>query len=125
VSNKLVALAIAIGQREGFGIEGDIPTRLNNPGDLLYARQVNAAPHAVTGLDGKVRVYASFKTLADGWAALYAQIRLDAGRGKTLAEFIDKYAPGSDGNDPASYLAFVMRQISCQNASAKLAELIA
>jgi hypothetical protein len=123
--SKLVSLAIAIGRREGFGIAGDIPTRLNNPGDLMFARQKNAAPAAITGRDGKVRIYASFKTLADGWAALYAQIRLDAGRGKTLEEFIDKYAPGSDDNDPASYLAFVMRQIGCQDKTTKLSTLIA
>jgi hypothetical protein len=121
----LMRVAQAIAKREGFGVAGTVPTRLNNPGDLTYAEQHNALPHGVTGRDGKLRVYAAFPSPMDGWLALYNQIRLDAGRGLSLRAFIKKYAPAADDNDPNSYLAFVMRFIGCQNPETKLAELIA
>jgi hypothetical protein len=115
----------AIARREGFHIPGSVPQRLNNPGDLMYAGQVKAEPHSIHGSDGKVRVYAEFPTVADGWAALETQIRLDAKRGLTLQEFIRKYAPASDANDPASYLAFVMRALGLSDPNIRLAAVIA
>ncbi len=119
-------LAKAIARQEGFGLPGrNIPTRMNNPGDLMFAHQVGATPNPVTGADGKIRVYASFVTPDAGFTALKNQIRLDAGRGLTLAQFIRKYAPASDGNDPNSYLAYVQRAMGEQNPARPLAELIA
>ena len=120
----LMRLSQAIAKREGFGLAGTVPTRLNNPGDLIYAHQHDALPHGVTGRDGKLRVYAAFPSVMDGWLALYNQIRLDAGRGLTLRAFIAKYAPASDDNDPASYLQFVMRFTHCQDPETKLSDLI-
>jgi hypothetical protein len=121
----LMILAQAIAKREGFGIPGTVPTRLNNPGDLMYAHQDGALPHGVTGTDGRLRVYAAFASVMDGWRALYNQIRLDAGRGLTLAEFIGKYAPATDHNNTSSYLSFVMHACQVQNPAMKLSELIA
>jgi hypothetical protein len=121
---NLGKLAIAIALREGDDRPGTVPERLNNPGDLMYVRQVGAKPHPIVGKDGKTRVYAEFPTALAGWVALFEQIRLDAARGKTLEEFIGKYAPASDNNDPTSYLSFVMRQLGCQNPKTKLADLV-
>ena len=65
---RVSALAKAIGQAEGFGKKNTLPTRKHNPGDLKTM--------------GKYRV---FKTDAEGWAALQAQIvRILVGRSKTF-----------------------------------------
>lgn len=119
-------LANAVARREGYGAAGkpNIPTRLNNPGDLMFAHQTGAVPHPVVGVDGKTRVYAAFATPAAGFYALKAQIRLDASRGETLAQFVNRYAPASDGNDPASYLAYVMKAMGVSDSSVTLASVI-
>jgi hypothetical protein len=125
VTAPIDILIAAIEQREGFGIPGALPTRINNPGDLIFAHQHNAIPHAVAGKDGKTRIYAAFLTLADGLNALRIQICLNASRGDTLAQFIGRYAPASDGNDPTSYLAAVMRALGVTDATRKLQDIIA
>lgn len=110
--SKLDILISAIERREGFDPTGrsrDLPTRANNPGDLMFAGQLGASPYPVVGTDGKTRIYASFPTVAEGLAALRVQIYLNANRdGDTLDRFIYRYAPASDQNDPGSYLAGVM-----------------
>lgn len=117
-------LMLAIAQQEGYGRTGKVPTRLNNPGDLMFAHQANAKPHAITGADGKVRTYAEFAKIEDGFAALRRQIYLDRERGLTLAEFVRKYAPASDGNNPSAYMKFLMGELGVDNPDAKLADVI-
>ncbi len=115
MTTKLQVLSESIAKREGFYVTEEqarqrgihwptIPQRLNNPGDLMFAGQLGATDHPVTGVDGKVRHYAEFETEEAGWTALSRQILLDAKRGLTLRSFINKYAPAEDGNDPKSYL---------------------
>ena len=84
---RLEELIAAIERQEGFPKPGTLPTRLNNPGDLIWANQRGATPHAVTGADKKVRIFASFTTLALGILALKVQIAIDAQakRHETLA----------------------------------------
>lgn len=72
----------------------------NNPGNLRFAGQ----PGAVQGEGG----FARFPTVEAGVKALENQIKLDASRGLTLAQFINKYAPPSE-NDTAKYISDVMR----------------
>jgi hypothetical protein len=122
---SLDQLKRAIAHEEGADRVGTVPQRLNNPGDLVYAHQPNAKPHPITGKDGKVRIYAEFDTPEHGWDALERQIRLDASRGLTLAEFVRKYAPASDANNPTSYLAGVMRAIGVTDAKIRLSAIIA
>lgn len=62
----------------------------NNPGNLRYVGQAGAKP----GKGG----FASFPTPEAGVKALSSQIQLDAGRGHTLASFINKYAPPVENN---------------------------
>jgi hypothetical protein len=118
VTTKLQVISESIAKREGFYVTQDqarsrgihwptIPQRLNNPGDLMFAGQSGATDHPVTGVDGKVRHYAEFESEDAGWTALSRQIMLDAKRGLTLRQFINKYAPAEDGNDPKSYLSQV------------------
>jgi hypothetical protein len=121
---NLEKLKQAIAQREGFAHIGSVPNRTNNPGDLIFVHQHGAKPYYVLGRDGIYRVYASFETSEEGWAALEAQIKLDAARGETLEQFIEKYSPASDGNDPESYLAFVMRELGIEDKTMKLTDVI-
>jgi hypothetical protein len=62
----------------------------NNPGNLRFAGQ----PGAVQGQGG----FARFQSPQHGYQSLVRQVSLDAGRGKTLAQFIAKYAPPTENN---------------------------
>jgi hypothetical protein len=67
----------------------------NNPGNLKFAHQTGATH----GLGG----FARFESPEAGHEALLNQVRLDAGRGYTLAQHITKYAPPSE-NETALYV---------------------
>lgn len=66
------ALALAIAHAEGYGIPGTIPTRANNPGDLVETTSPKTRPTLGTE---RISVYA---TAADGWRALHHQLQLIA-----------------------------------------------
>ena len=67
-SPKVVQLAHAIAQAEGFNLKGSIPARCANPGDLKG-----------THFPGQIGVckggHARFRNAAAGWAALYNQVQ--------------------------------------------------
>jgi len=67
-SPKVVLLAHAIAQAEGYGVPHSIPNRCKNPGDLKG-----------THFPGQVGVckggHARFGTAQAGWAALYNQVQ--------------------------------------------------
>lgn len=67
----------------------------NNPGNLRFAGQEGATQ----GEGG----FARFNSPEAGVQALERQIKLDASRGLTLAQFINKYAPPSE-NDTQKYV---------------------
>ncbi len=67
----------------------------NNPGNLRFAGQDGAS-------EGKGG-FASFSSPQEGFNALQNQIKLDAGRGLSLADFISKFAPPSE-NDTQNYI---------------------
>lgn len=90
------------------------PNRNNNPGNLMYAGQRGAIGKDEQG-------FAVFDTVDSGWAALYRQIQLDAGRGFDLKGFINKYAPPS-ANDTNAYLQFLIDQIGI-NANTLLSQI--
>jgi len=68
----------------------------NNPGNLRFANQSGATP----GEGG----FAKFPTPEAGVKALTSQVKLDQGRGHTLASFIAKFAPPSE-NNTAQYIS--------------------
>jgi hypothetical protein len=80
-------------------VEGYYPGSLaysnNNPGNLIYAGQAGAT----LGAGG----FARFSTYQDGLDALNNQIQLYAGRGLTIQQMMNIYAPASDGNNPGAY----------------------
>lgn len=84
---------------EGY-YPGSLAYRNNNPGNLRPAGQPGCTP--VSSASGQ---FCSFDSYSDGYQALLNQISLDASRGLTIAQFLQKYAPASDSNDPTSYAA--------------------
>jgi len=91
---SLIASAIASG--EGFFVNGSLPQRDNNPGDL------RAAPWLVHPVI--VDDFWKASLLAQGIAGLYHQIALDIARGYTLRQLIEAWAPASDGNNTENYV---------------------
>jgi hypothetical protein len=72
----------------------------NNPGNLKFVGQ-DGASQGEPAEDGGH--WAAFETPEDGVAALNRQIELDATRGKTVREFVTKYAP-PNSNDTDTYI---------------------
>jgi hypothetical protein len=103
-------LADAIAHQEGYYVDGSLPQRNNNPGDLRHG---NAETHP----DNQPDAVGSFATPELGWAALNRQLKIDAGRSWTLSQLIDSYAPPGppDFNDTAAYLAYVMNYVGCDS----------
>lgn len=96
-------LARLIAQREGFGIQGDIPTRNHNPGDLEHAPgETHDGPSPVGW----------FATDDEGWAALERQLQLFADRQMTLRAAIYTFAPPAQ-NDSEGYLNFICTGLGC------------
>jgi len=101
-------LAQAIGREEGFGIPGDVPTRNNNPGDLLHApgeTHPADAPHSV----------GSFPDAATGWTRLENQLveYTTEHPGITLRQMIAQYYAPPPQNDPARYIQNVCSFLNC------------
>lgn len=61
-------IAQAIARAEGFYVNGSIPQRLNNPGDLT----VDLTGRGI----GKEGMFIRYATPEDGWQALYTQIEM-------------------------------------------------
>ena len=111
----MTKLAQLIAREEGFFRSGTLPARNNNPGDLRHSphSQHPGEPNAIGVID----------SVADGWADLDRQLWLDSRKltttdpetgarvplhAFTLRDAIYSWAPPSDGNDSARYLADVV-----------------
>ena len=83
----------------------NIPTRLNNPGDLKEAGQANSTPDS-SG-------FATFPTPQDGYTALLndVQSKINKNPNDTLEQFAGIYAPPSDGNNTGKYTADLANQL--------------
>lgn len=100
------AIASAIQTQEGYS-PGTLAYTNNNPGNLRFVGQ----PGATQGAGG----FAQFSSYSAGLAALNNQITLDAVRGSdaagrpinTMSDLISSWAPASDGNNTAAYIASV------------------
>ena len=92
---SIQSVANTIQTIEGY-YPGSLAYRNNNPGNLEYAGQAGATQ------SGRWAVFSSYD---QGYNALENQIQIDANRGLTIQQFINKYAPAKDGNDPTSYAA--------------------
>jgi hypothetical protein len=93
-------LADAIAHQEGFYVQGSLPQRNNNPGDLRHG---NGEVHP----DNQPDAVGSFPDVPTGWAALERQLNIDAGRQWNLGRLIYTYAPPVENNS-ANYLANII-----------------
>lgn len=95
-------LADAIVRKEGSFLDNSVNMRmvrehgLWNVGHLVWAGQRGAVPVNING-----RLWAGWPSMEESYEGLMRQIRLDAARGKTLEEFIYKYAPPNENNTEA------------------------
>ncbi len=101
----MTKLAQLIAQEEGFNVEGSLPNRDHNPGDLRHSPH---SSHPAGDPDG-IGVIA---TDAAGWADLERQLELYADRGLTLAQMVAEYAPSTENNTQA-YLSFLCNGLGC------------
>jgi hypothetical protein len=80
--------------------------RYNNPGNLKYAGQANAARLLFGG------GFATFSSPQEGLNALGRQVELYGKRGlDTVSGIISQFAPPGDNNDTAAYIKDVARQM--------------
>lgn len=100
------ALANAIATAEGFFVNGSLPNRNNNPGDLRAAPWLQ---HPVVGAG-----FWQAESQASGIAGLYHQLALDIARGQSLRALISAWAPPSDGNNTENYINETMRRLGVQ-----------
>ncbi len=100
------AIAQAIIRQEGGSDPKSVHTHmvkrfgLHNPGHLVWARQRGAVP---VRLSPNGRLWAGWKSYAEGVEGVRRQVRMDISRGLTLRELISKYAPAKE-NDVAAYI---------------------
>lgn len=110
-------LFCAIATQEGFFVPGSRPERTGNPGDLrapagtLGVRQVPATamkPAYATRLGAfdNERFWLP-SSLEEGTAAAIHLIAASILAGDSLVALINRWAPASDGNYPAEYVAHV------------------
>ena len=84
----------------------------NNPGNLRFYKNLNQPGYV---LDKAIGVdkngFAVFATPEDGLDAMRRQIAIDARKGLTGRQFIAKYAPAADRNDPEVYTKNVFGEL--------------
>lgn len=78
----------------------------NNPGNLTYAEQRGATRGEPKEGGG---YWAKFDNTADGMRALARQVSKDQERGLNVRQFVEKYAPKTDGNNVDVYLQKLKR----------------
>jgi hypothetical protein len=110
-------LALAIAHAEGFGRPGAIPTRANNPGDLV----IPGWSGAQLGAEG----ISVFPSESAGWDALYAQLqRIVDGRSHiyTVQTTIGEMARRWTATDVESWTTNVIAYLVAHGYSAVTAE---
>lgn len=98
-------VAQTIQKVEGY-YPGTAAYRNNNPGNLRCCGTgvpcgIQSSAGA-TGCEAGTN-FAVFPSYQAGYNGLLSQIQLDASRGLSISQFINKYAPASDNNNPTSY----------------------
>lgn len=107
----------AIAREEGWGVEGAIPTRDHNPGDIVFGQF--AQKHGCLHCDGR---FADFPCDAAGFQAMYDLLAIHY-VGLTLSAALAKWAPSTE-NDTSSYLKNVSQWTGlAPNAIVTLADL--
>lgn len=110
----LEAFALAI--RDFEGKPGDQNWRLNNPGNARW----NPGGYLSTyGKVGKSKNgFAIFKDYDTGWRYLLNMLRgqIHKRPNSTILEFMTRYAPPEDANNPKIYANFIAKRLGVQNS---------
>jgi hypothetical protein len=85
-----------------------------NPGNLTFADQAGATRGEPKKGGG---YWARFEDEGAGMRALARQVQLDQGRGLNVRQFVEKYAPSTDGNNVDRYLAKLQRLTGADEAT--------
>jgi len=124
--NKLEGGSVANSNGEIVSGSGaTVATRNNNPGNLRYGAELDPKTNTWVDngkrLDGQVGVdlktgFAIFPDHELGRKALENQISLDTQkRGMPLNEFISKYAPAADKNNPRKYADTIAKELGIKS----------
>jgi hypothetical protein len=110
----LTKLFNAMAKMEGYGVEGKIPTRRNNPLDIRYAGQDGACcPVCSVHPEKKcqpVHAVAHFVSLGHGVAAGYRQLCKMIQQNWSLETIVRTWAPATE-NDTERYLEYVRERV--------------
>jgi hypothetical protein len=86
----------------------------NNPGNLMFAGQAGATRGEPREKGG---YWAKFESAGDGMRALARQVGKEQERGLNVQQFVEKYAPQSDGNNRERYLTKLNRLLGVDAAT--------
>ncbi len=110
ITTKLDKFCLAI--RDYEGAPGDANYRNNNPGNCRYNPDGYLAKYEPVKCS--TDSFAVFPSYEVGWTYLEAMIsgRIHAHPNWTLLQFLENYAPSSDGNNPFVYATFVAKRLA-------------
>lgn len=94
-------LASAFATMEGFFVQGSLPQRNHNPGNLRASFLERPKDK---------RGFVRFASREEGIAALIHQLAKDIARGLTLRQLISKYAPPNE-NNTENYIRETARRV--------------
>lgn len=112
--NGVDALAQAIAQNEGWNVNGSLPQRLNNPGDLMSGGSLESFPNPQSGWDA---LTSKLNNISNGNSKTYPL-------NETLSDFANTYTGGDPnaanniasslggGFSPSSLLSSILHSTS-------------
>lgn len=120
--NLLNELCQAISVFEGG--PKDLNHRLNNPGNCRYFSGGYAPIYGVVERDKSG--FAKFKDWYTGFLYLMNMIKGKATKkpNQTLQQFMNSYAPSTDGNDPIKYATFLASRLNVDKDVFKMGDLL-
>lgn len=102
----------SLGQEEpdpvAIGPHARIARVHNNPGNLIWVKGMGEEEKGEPKEGGGY--WRKFSSVAEGMRGLVKQVQKDQQRGLNLRQFVEKYAPSTDGNDVDSYVRFLSRK---------------
>ncbi len=104
-TDPVILLCCAIATQEGWFTEGTTPQVRNNPGDLRFAKQVNASAPGWNG-QGAPPI-ATFTSPETGITGIFRDVWAKIAQGLTVKQIIEVWAPPNE-NDTSAYLQNVL-----------------
>ena len=117
LSAKVERLAVAIARAEGFFVEGSLPQRANNPGDMELGNRGWGTMSAKT-VYAKADINADINDHVDGWSALRREctaILTGASADYNVNfTFIELAAKWTGGDSPETWLDTVLQHLGVE-----------